>query len=298
MNIREKEIYKATLVGTATNTMLIILKFAAGIVGKSAAMTADAVHSLSDLVTDIIVLVFVKISGKPKDADHDYGHGKYETLATMIIGAILIAAGIGLLVNGGKSVSDSLHGRELPRPSMVALIIAIVSIVSKEVLFRYTIRKSKEYKSNALAANAWHHRSDALSSVGTLAGIAGAMFLGERWRILDPIAAIVVSAFIIKAGYDIMRPSVGELLESSLPDEDEREICDIVLSVSGIDDLHNLRTRRIGNDIAIDLHAKMDGSISLTEAHSLASEAERLLKEKYGPNTLIGIHMEPVKHKN
>lgn len=297
MNLREKEIYKATLVGTATNTLLIILKFVAGIVGKSAAMTADAVHSLSDLVTDIIVLVFVKVSSKPKDADHDYGHGKYETFATMIIGAILIAAGIGLLVNGGKSVSDSLHGLELPRPSMVALVIAIASIVSKEVLYRYTIRKSDEYKSNALAANAWHHRSDAFSSVGTLVGIAGAMFLGEKWRILDPIAAIVVSAFIIKAGYDIMRPSINELLESSLPDEEEQEICDIVLSVSGIDHLHNLRTRRIGSDIAIDLHAKMDGSITLTEAHSLASEAERLLKAKYGPNTLVGIHMEPIKRK-
>ena len=293
MNTREKGIYGATLIGTAVNALLIAAKFAAGVIGRSSAMTADAVHSLSDFITDIIVLVFVKLSGKPQDAGHDYGHGKFETFATMMIGLILLLAGVGLFVDGAGKVVGSLRGESLPRPSVLALDVAAVSIVSKEALYRYTVRKGTEHRSQALIANAWHHRSDAISSVGTLAGVAGAMFLGARWRILDPLAAIVVSVFIAKAGYDIMRPSIDELLESSLPEEHEKDICRIILSVPGIRNMHKLRTRRIGNGIAIDLHARMDRNITLTEAHAIAHEAERLLKERYGPETWINIHMEP-----
>ncbi len=293
MNSREKGIYGVTLIGTAVNAILIAAKFAAGAAGRSSAMIADAVHSLSDFITDMIVLVFVKLSGKPQDAGHDYGHGKYETFATMIIGLILTAAGAGLFVDGATKVAASLRGEPLPRPSMLALAVAAASIVSKEVLYRYTVRKGAQYESRALTANAWHHRSDAISSIGTLAGVAGAMFLGERWRILDPIAAIVVSVFIAKAGYDIMRPSIDELLESSLPEEHEKEIGRIILSVSGVRNIHNLRTRRIGNGIAIDVHARMSATITLTEAHAIANEAERLLKQQYGSGTWINIHMEP-----
>ncbi len=292
---RQKNIYKVTLVGTAVNVVLVVIKFVAGIVGHSSAMVADAVHSLSDFVTDVIVLIFVRISGKPRDEGHDYGHGKYETFATMIIGVILAAAGTGLLVDGCRLAWDSLHGHELPRPSMAALVVAVVSIVVKEWLFRYTKAAGRKLNSSALSANALHHRSDAVSSLGTLVGIAGAMFLGERWRILDPLAAMIVSFFIIKSGYDIMRPSVGELLEASLPAETEREISSIVLSVPGIEGLHNLRTRRIGNGIAIELHAFMAGSMSLDEAHGLASEAERRLRARFGADTMVNIHMEPSK---
>lgn len=293
MNHREKDIYVTTLVGSAVNLLLIVAKLLAGILGRSSAMVADAVHSLSDLVTDVIVLVFVRISNKPRDAGHEYGHGKFETFATMIIGLILFFVGIALLADGARSVYASLQGAALPRPSMAALVIAAVSIASKEALYRYTVRKGIACKSNALTANAWHHRSDAISSVGTFAGVAGAMFLGEKWRILDPAAAIVVSVFIAKAGYDIMKPSVDELLDSSLPEDKENDIRRVIMSVPGVRGLHNLRTRRLGNDIAIDVHVKMDGAISLTDAHSIASEAERLLKAEYGPNTVIGIHMEP-----
>jgi len=295
MNTREKEIYKVTLAGTAVNAVLIVLKLMAGIIGKSSAMVADAVHSLSDFVTDIIVLVFVRISGKPHDKSHDYGHGKFETLATMIIGLILATAGIGLFVNSLGLVLDSIHGTELPRPTMVALVVALFSIVSKEGLYQYTVAKGRNFNSQAVVANAWHHRSDAISSIGTLAGIAGAMALGEKWRVLDPLAAIVVSFFIIKTGYDIVKPCVSELLEGSLPESTEKEIHDIVMSVEGIQGLHNLRTRRIGNNIAVDLHAKMDGDMTLTEAHSLATTAEQRLKSRFGEGTYISIHMEPVK---
>lgn len=299
MDAREKEIYRVTLIGTVTNAVLILMKFLAGVVGRSSAMLADAVHSLSDFITDIIVIVFVRISGKPCDKGHDYGHGKYETLATLIIGLILVLAGVALMINSIGHVVSSFSGQSLPRPTLLALIIAIISIVSKEWLYRFTIKKGVALNSPAVTANAWHHRSDAISSVGTLIGISGAMFLGEKWRILDPLAAIAVSIFIIKSGYDIMKPCIGELLEASLPDAQEEEIENLVKSVPGILQVHNLRSRRIGNRVAIDFHAKMDGSLSLAEAHSKASLAEEAIRAKFGENTLINIHMEPivVSHK-
>lgn len=293
MDLREKEIYKVTLTGSAVNAVLIVLKFIAGIVGKSSALVADAVHSLSDFISDVIVLVFVKIAGKPKDEGHDYGHGKFETLATVIIGVLLIFAGIGLMINGIETVIRSINGETLERPTFLALIVAVVSIISKEWLYRYTIRTGEKLDSQAVIANAWHHRSDAVSSLGTLIGISGAMFLGDRWRILDPIAAIVVSVLIIKSGYDIVKPCIGELLEASLPEDKEKEIAKLVTSVPGILYIHNLRTRRIGNGIAVDLHAKMDGGITLTEAHEKATAAENAIRQAFGDNSIINIHMEP-----
>ena len=293
MEVREKEIYKVTLIGSAVNAILIVLKFIAGFVGKSSAMVADAVHSLSDFISDVIVLVFVKIAGKPKDKTHDYGHGKFETLATMIIGILLIIAGFGLLINGIDTVIRSLHGELLERPTMLALIVAVVSIASKEWLYRYTVSSGKKLNSQAVIANAWHHRSDVVSSLGTLIGISGAMFLGDQWRILDPIAAIVVSVLIIKSGYDIVKPCISELLEASLPEEKENEIENLVTSVPGIEFIHNLRTRRIGNGIAVDLHAKMDGNLTLSEAHEKATAAEKAIRKESGENSIINIHMEP-----
>lgn len=283
-----------TLIGTVVNALLIVLKLVAGIIGRSSAMVADAVHSLSDFVTDAIVLIFVRIAGLPSDKGHDYGHGKYETLATLIIGCILAMAGIGLLISGIEQVVRSFNGEHLPRPRMVALIVAVLSIASKEWLYRYTVKVGRATESQAVIANAWHHRSDAISSGGTLVGIAGAMFLGEQWRILDPLAAVMVSMFIIKSGYDIIRPSVGELLEASLPDSQEREIRTLVMSIDGIKNVHNLRTRRIGCTIAADMHVKMDGGMSLSEAHALASRAERAIKSQFGENSIVTIHMEPI----
>ena len=288
-----REIYKVTLIGSAVNAILIVLKFIAGFVGKSSAMVADAVHSLSDFISDVIVLIFVKIAGKPKDKTHDYGHGKFETLATMIIGILLIIAGFGLLINGVNTVIRSLHGELLERPTMLALIVAVVSIASKEWLYRYTVSNGKKLNSKAVIANAWHHRSDAVSSLGTLIGISGAMFFGDKWRILDPIAAIVVSVLIVKSGYDIVKPCISELLEASLPEDKENEIENLVTNVPGIEFIHNLRTRRIGNGIAVDLHAKMDGNLTLWEAHEKATAAEKAIRKVFGDNSIINIHMEP-----
>lgn len=292
---REKEILRVTWMGSIVNFLLLIVKFVAGIVGHSAAMVADAVHSLSDFITDIVVIVFVRISGKPEDEDHHYGHGKYETLATAIIGLILIFVGIGILFNGAKSVANVIEGVRLSAPSMIALFAAALSILLKEVLFRYTVYRSKSLNSQALVANAWHHRSDALSSIGTFIGIGGAIFLGEKWRVLDPLAAIVVSIFIMKVALQLLKPCVDELLERSLPLETEEKIMAIVLSYPEVSSPHHLRTRRIGNHIAIEVHIRMEGSTPLSDAHSLASKIEKQIKEHFGNDTHVGIHMEPRK---
>ncbi|MBR5856825.1 MAG: cation transporter [Bacteroidales bacterium] len=294
-NSRQKSIYRVTWIGSIVNFILLLFKFAAGILGHSSALVADAIHSLSDFITDIVVVVFVRISGKPEDDDHKYGHGKYETLATALIGLALFAVGIGLLVSGATKVSEAINGALLPAPSIIALIAAAVSIISKEILYRYTVRVGKNLNSQAVIANAWHHRSDAFSSIGTLIGIGGAICLGEKWRILDPIAAIVVSAFIIRVAISLIKPCLDELLERSLPAETEKRILQIIESFPEVSSPHHLRTRRIGNQIAIEIHLRMDGQTTLENAHTTSTRVEQLLREEFGPNTHIGIHMEPVK---
>ena len=202
---RNKEIYKVTMVGGVVNVVLLLFKFVAGIVGHSSAMVADAVHSLSDFVTDIIVLVFVRISGKPKDKDHDYGHGKYETLAMTIIGVALLIVAVGIEYSGLSKIIVWAQGGELVAPGMLALWAALLSIVLKEAVFRYSMIEARKLNSQAVEANAWHHRSDALSSVGTTIGIGGAIFLGQRWTVLDPVASIIVGLFIMKVSIDLLR---------------------------------------------------------------------------------------------
>lgn len=292
---REKGIYKVTIVGSIVNFLLLVFKFFAGIAGHSAAMLADAVHSLSDFITDIVVIVFVRIAGKPEDKGHDYGHGKYETLATAIIGLLLLCVGFGIFWNGASSIYTFLRGGQLESPGVVALVAALVSIVSKEKLYQYTVIQGKKLNSQAVIANAWHHRSDALSSIGTAIGIGGAILLGDHWRVLDPVAAVVVSFFIMKVSVRLLIPCVDELLEKSLPEDVEKEIEQTVLSFPGVSQPHHLRTRRIGNYYAIELHVRMDGKITLEEAHSTATAIENKLKEMFGKGTHVGIHVEPTK---
>ena len=295
---REKEIYKVTLVGSVVNIILLLLKFLAGILGRSSAMIADAVHSLSDFVTDIIVLVFVKISNKPKDQTHDYGHGKFETLALTLIGVALMAVAIGIVVKGALKIAAWANGESLEAPEMIAFWAAILSIVMKEAVYRYSIIKARRLNSKAVEANAWHHRSDALSSIGTAVGIGGAVFMGPRWTILDPIASVVVGAFIIKVAFDLLKNGFGDLMEQSLPDSVENEILELVANVPGVSDPHNLKTRRIGNHYAIELHIRMDGGITLNEAHDKASEVEQLLRRRYGEETHVAVHAEPEKENS
>lgn len=293
--IRKKKIYRVTFVGLAVNLALSGLKLAAGILGRSGAMVADAVHSFSDTATDVVVIAFAKISAKPRDDDHDYGHGKYETLATIFISLALVAVGAGILVNGIAAIRVVIDGGLLPRPGVVALVAAVVSLVVKEMLYRYTIREGRKVSSPSMIANAWHHRSDALSSLGVLAGIGCAYFLGEKWRIADPIAALVVAVFIFKIAFDLIRTGLGELLERSLPEDVEHEILQIVTANPAVREPHNLRTRRIGATIAVEVHVRVDGAMSVSRSHELTVEIERRLRARFGEETMIAIHVEPVK---
>lgn len=294
---REHEIYVTTLVGSAANVALMTFKFIAGILGNSAAMVADAVHSLSDFVTDLVVLIFVKISAKPQDKSHDYGHGKFETIASFIIGLALIGVATGIVVTGGLRLIDWLHGKQLEQPGQLALWAALISILVKEVLFRYTRRKGETIHSQALSANAWHHRSDAFSSVAAAIGIGGALLMGQRWAVLDPLASVVVGFMLVKVSWDLLKSSVGELTESSLPEETEQEIAEIISSAPAVCEPHNLRTRHIGNRVAIETHIRMDGALSLEKAHDVATTIERKLKERFGADSLVTIHMEPTKKR-
>lgn len=292
---RERQIFRVTLWGSVVNFLLLVFKFVAGIVGGSAAMIADAVHSLSDFITDVVVILFVRISGKPCDADHDFGHGKYETLASTLIGLMLMAVGIGILWSGATQIVHVCQGHTLAQPGVIALVAALLSIVSKELIYQWTARVGRRVESQAVIANAWHHRSDALSSIGTAVGIGGAIVLGPEWRVLDPIAAVVVSVFIIKVSVQLFVPSIQELLEKSLPEADESFIINTILEQPGVSAPHNLRTRRIGSNRAIDVHFRMDGSTPLVEAHHATRQIEARLRAKFGPQTIITTHVEPLK---
>lgn len=292
---RQKETYRVTIAGSIINILLLAFKFAAGILGHSAAMIADAIHSLTDFVTDAIVLVFVRLGSKPTDRDHDYGHGKYETLASAIIGVSLLVVGMMICYSGVTKTYHAMCGEPLQHPGFIALAAAVASVVLKEWAYRFTVRVGRRCHSEAVVANAWHHRSDALSSVGTTVGIGGAIILGEKWAVLDPLTAIVVSFFIMKAAWSVLSKAVGELTDGSLPKETEDEIEKIVSEDKDVSVVHNLCTRRIGNRIAIEMHVRMPGETSLYVAHHHATEIEKRLKQRFGADTHISIHLEPVK---
>lgn len=292
---RQKETYRVTIAGSIINILLLAFKFAAGILGHSAAMIADAIHSLTDFVTDAIVLIFVRLGSKPTDRDHDYGHGKYETLASAIIGVSLLVVGMMICYSGVTKTYHAMCGEPLQQPGFIALAAAVASVVLKEWAYRFTVRVGRRCHSEAVVANAWHHRSDALSSVGTTVGIGGAIILGEKWAVLDPLTAIVVSFFTMKAAWSVLSKAVDELTDGSLPKETEDEIESIVSEDNEVSVVHNLCTRRIGNRIAIEMHVRMPGETSLYVAHRHATEIEQRLKQRFGADTHISIHLEPVK---
>ena len=290
---RERGIYRVTITGSIVNFLLLLFKFTAGIIGSSSAMIADAVHSLSDFFTDIIVIFFIKISNKPKDKNHKYGHGKYETLATLMIGLILLGIGFGIAWKGISLICSVIKGATLEKPGMLALFAAIISIVMKELLYQYTKIFGQKLKSETVMANAWHHRSDALSSIGTASGIGGAILLGNKWTILDPVAALIVSILIIIMSIKLMKPCLEELMEKSLPEDIEKEIITIVETFEEVSDLHNLHTRKLGNNFAIEFHIRLEGEKSLNFAHNIVTKIEKRLKDHYGAKTHVIIHMEP-----
>ncbi|MBU1084075.1 MAG: cation diffusion facilitator family transporter [Candidatus Omnitrophota bacterium] len=293
MNSRTFKANRVTWIGLFSNVFLTCLKLLAGIYGKSAAMIADAFHSLSDLGTDIVVLLGFRIIDKPADKSHDYGHGKVETLVLVVIGVVLLAAGLKICWSGSYRVFKFYQGRSIPEPGLIAFYVAVISIISKEWLYRYTLKTGKGINSRAVIANAWHHRSDAFSSIATMIGIGGAIMLGERWHILDPIAAIVVSFFIIKTAIVISADGINELIDASLDDRTENRIMDVVRSVPGANMPHNLKTRKIGNHIAVELHIKVNKDLNIEKGHDISTMVEKKIKEVFGEDVFISVHIEP-----
>lgn len=290
---RTAKVTFVTLVGSVVNIILTVFKIFAGVLGRSTAMIADGIHSLSDLLSDIVVIVFVKISAKGRDKDHDYGHGKFETFATLIISLMLIVVAVNLMSGGINKIRQILDGGEVSSPGMIALWAAVASIVLKEILYSYTIIQGKALNSPMMIANAWHHRSDAFSSVGSLLGIAGAIFLGDKFVILDPITGCVISIFILVMAVKMSVPAIKELLDVSLPDEVEEKIEATAKSVKGVVDLHELKTRREGPGIIMEGHLVLDSEISLKEAHDISKKVEESLRKEFGTETQISLHLEP-----
>ncbi len=296
--MRNKRFIQASRIvwaGFFANLVLTLLKFVAGILGRSSAMIADAIHSISDFLTDLVVAGSLKVASKPSDGNHKYGHGKVETLAAAFVGGVLLAVGGGILYAGARNIIGHFGDSPLQRPGMIALYAALFSIIVKEILYRYTLHTGKRVESNVLIANAWHHRSDVYSSLATLLGIGGAIFLGNQWVILDPIAAIVVSVFIFKISFSILREALLELIETSLPANKEKEILHLAGGVKGVHNPHDLKTRKIGSNIAIDMHIQVNGGLNIADAHAITIQLEKVLRETYGEETHISLHTEPLR---
>ena len=292
-NERSGTAVRVTTNGMIVNIILTLFKFIAGILGNSAAMIADAIHSLSDFITDIVVIVGLKVAGKPADNNHHYGHGKIETLCAAFVGIVLFIIGLEIFFSGLGKIILVINGGRLEQPGMIAFIAAVFSILTKEWLYRYTLNYANNLKSDAMVANAWHHRSDAFSSVGTMLGIGGAIVLGGKWAILDPIAAVILSFFIFKVAFDITYQNTNELTEAAPSKDVIEDIQHIIVSTDGVKDFHKLKTRRVGNNIATDVHIQVDMNLSLVEAHDICSEVEKRFHEKYGNDSNLYIHCEP-----
>jgi cation diffusion facilitator family transporter len=284
---------RVTAVGSIVNVALAATKLAAGILGSSAAMVADAVHSLSDFGTDLVVLVTMRIARTPPDASHHYGHGKFETLGALAIGFALAAAAGGMGFSSTRTIVAFYRGVPLPRPGMIALAAAAVSIAAKEIMFHATRRVARSINSPALEANGWHHRSDALSSVGAFLGIGGAALLGPGFRVLDPIAGLAISAIVFRVAFRILWGALGELTEASGDPAARDKVAAIALEVAGISDPHRIRTRRVGPYSVIDLHARVDGGITLRDAHARSHDLQDALVAAFGEGTIVTIHIEP-----
>lgn len=283
-----------TIFGAVLNIVLSILKVTVGILGRSSAMVSDGLHSLSDLMSDLVVIVGAYFSSKPRDKNHNYGHGKIENLSAIVIGFILIS--IALMIGYKSTITglDIIKGRDVESPMVITLLVALLSILLKEFLFRYTLKKGREIDSSVVIANAYHHRTDAYSSIATAIGIGGAIILGDRWVILDPFAGLVVSAIIVKEAISIIYMNINQLLEASLPEDINSRIIEISSGIPGVYKPHNLRSRRVGNLNVIDLHICIKPHITVKQGHDLVHKLQDKISLELKGETVFNIHTEPL----
>lgn len=287
---------RVTWLSVVVNVVLTVSKFVVGILGHSAAMVADAVHSASDFATDFAVMVGMRLAGRPEDEDHPYGHGKFETLTAILVGIALCGVGLMISFHAGESIFAAVvWGRYPQRPELIALWAGLISIVAKEILYQVTVRVARETANDALLANAWHHRSDAFSSVATSAGAGAAALFGGPWVLLDPVAAIFVGLVLLKIAWDIVRDSLDKLMEHGMGLEENERILSLIHSVPGLFEPHHLRSRRVGAVAVIEIHFRVDPEMTVRESHELASHAEHLLKDAFGKDAIVTIHVEPLK---
>ena len=283
-----RAVRRITWVGLGVNLVLSAVKLAAGVFGNSQALIADAVHSLSDSTTDVAVLVGSHFWSKPPDKDHPYGHRRIETIVSTLVALVLVAAGVGLVWNA----LATLCGHVGSPPGWIAFWAAVLSIVSKEILYRWTYRNGRRLGSLALRANAWHHRSDAFSSIPTALAVGGAA-LFPAWTLLDHVGAIIVSIFIFQAAFKISLPALRELIDSGAPEEDRRKIMTIARETDGAREVHGLRTRYVAGRLQVDLHVLVDAAITVAQGHDVAEDVCRRIVA-HGPDVIdVVVHIEP-----
>ena len=283
---RYRETKKVTLVGAAINLFLAFIKILVGYIAQSQSLIADGVHSLSDLISDALVLVAARHSHREADEDHPYGHGRFETVVTVVLGLILIVVACGITVDAFRRMFEP---DALMHPGFMALIVAAISIAANEFLYFYTIRVGRKFKSNMLKANAWHHRTDSISSVIVLIGVGGTM-LGYQY--LDAIAAIGVAAMIIKIGWDLCVQSVKELVDTALEPETVEAINTSIMDVDGVQELHSLRTRRMGSEGLVDVHVIVDPKVSVSEGHYIGEKVREKLIEQIDDVSDVMVHVD------
>jgi cation diffusion facilitator family transporter len=285
---RERQVRRATWIGFFINIFLSALKFAAGYFGRSQALIADAIHSLTDTATDFAIIAGSHYWSQPPDENHPYGHRRLETLVTVFIGLVLAGAGVGI---GWEAISN-LHEKHSAPPGWIALWAALASILVKETLYRWTAAVGKEIKSPAMAANAWHHRSDAISSVPVLIAVAGALIF-PSWSFLDHVGAVVVSIFILHAAMRIIWPGISELIDAGAPEEIQKKIREIACNHQGVREVHKVRTRYISASIQVDMHIVVAGSITVREGHAIADNVEAQIIAGIPEVVDVVIHVDP-----
>lgn len=284
---------QVSVITIIVNIVLSVFKLIAGIVAHSSAMISDAIHSASDVFSTIVVMIGVKFSLKKPDKEHPYGHERLECMAAIVLAMVLFITGLGIGADALKTIFDGNYG-DIQVPGALALIAAIVSIVTKEAMYWYTRFHAKRIDSGALMADAWHHRSDAFSSVGALIGIGGAM-LG--FPIMDPLASLVIFVFIVKAAFDIFKDAMGKMVDHACDEETEKEIYDCVKSNKEVLGIDRLQTRIFGNKIYVDLEILLDGALSLEKAHDIAEAVHDDIEENFPKVKHIMVHVNSINRK-
>jgi len=278
---------RVTIVGAVVNLLLSIGKIVIGVIGASPALVADGIHSLSDLLTDVIVVWAAKHGSKDADEDHPYGHGRIETVFTVALGVVLLLVAVGIVYD---AISRLFHPERLTHPGILALFMAGISVVSKEILYQYTLRAAKRIRSNLLKANAWHHRSDAVSSIVVIVGIGGTM---AGLPYLDAIAAVVVGLMIARIAWELGWHAVHELVDTALEAERVEAIRQVIQSVDGVNELHTLRTRRMGADALVDVHIQVDPLLSVSEGHHISERVRQKVIREIDEVQDVLVHIDP-----